>query len=77
MAFDAVEALVQAERDMERGFTNEAIAYALISLAHSALGEEEREDLPDARVALQEAREATGNKYTHRTLRTRKGHCHT
>jgi hypothetical protein len=45
---EAVEALYRAERDMERGFTEVAIAYALISLAHSALSEEQRSEYQEA-----------------------------
>lgn len=44
----AVEALYRAQRDMERGFTEVAIAYALISLAHSGLSEEQKAEYDKA-----------------------------
>lgn len=46
---DAAENLARAERMIEQGFANDAVAYALISLAHSLLNEVEEECLPDER----------------------------
>lgn len=37
----AVEALAKAMVEMERGFTKDAVAYALISIASSALDDDE------------------------------------
>lgn len=37
----AADALAAAERDMELGFTDVAVAHALISIAHMLLGDKE------------------------------------
>lgn len=39
---DAAENLARAEVNMERGFTDVAIAYALMSLAHSRLDDDQQ-----------------------------------
>lgn len=51
---DAAENLARAERAMEFGITNDAIAYALMSLAASMLSEEEQAALPDEREHLRQ-----------------------